>query len=128
MMLQRSSRTLDVIVCMVLYCLVFVIVHHYLLIDSFDNEKQIQPGLLLFIVPGVVAGIINKHEPVTVALLAALLVTPLCLIGSSVEIGTSLWQQITCNISALFWCGSGALVIKLRRRIHSKHHSGSDKK
>lgn len=119
-MLLQGVRFSGVLTCMLLYCAVFIIVRYGIAINN-PAETQIQPGLLLFIVPGVLAGVASREAPLSVAMLGALLATPVCLLLLQLRFATSsgFWQEFAWYASALFWCGSGALAVMLWRAICS---------
>ncbi|MFS2223414.1 inner membrane protein YbjM [Pantoea sp. B65] len=103
---------------MMLFCAVFIIVRFGITIDR-PGEPRVQPGLLLFIIPGVLAGLTAREAPLVVALGGALLAIPICLLlsFSHFVVDSGFWQELAWYASALFWCGSGALVIMLWRAM-----------
>ena len=107
-----------VIVCFVLYCLVFVAVRFEM---NVDNILQAKPrlGLLIFAVPGAIAALTSKEAPLTVALAGAFLATPIVMTALyfSVAAHNSLLQEFAFTTSAAFWCGSGALLVMLFRTL-----------
>ncbi len=68
-------------------------------------------GLLLFLVPGVVGGLLSQANKIVFPVLGALLASPLCLVLFSVARSepASVWYQMTYLLSAVFWCACGAL-------------------
>lgn len=104
--------------CFVLYCLVFVAVRYEINVDSLMQGKP-RLGLLMFAIPGAVAALTSKEAPLTVALSGALLATPFVLgvLHLSTAVNGSLLQDLAFITSAIFWCGSGALVVMLSRTL-----------
>jgi len=117
-MLLQGVRLSGVMMCIMLYCAVFIIARYSMAIES-PGETHVQPGLLLFIFPGVLAGLYSKEAPLSVALCGAILATPICLLllHSRFVVHAGFWQEFAWYASALFWCGSGTLVVMLCRAI-----------
>ncbi|MBP2170566.1 hypothetical protein J2125_003758 [Erwinia toletana] len=117
-MLLQGVRLSGVLTCVMLFCAVFIIVRFGMAVDS-PGEIRVQPGMLLFILPGVLAGVTAREAPLSVALGGALLSIPLCLLLSHTRfiVAASFWQELAWYASALFWCGSGALVVMLWRAM-----------
>jgi hypothetical protein len=117
-MLLYSVRWPGVVICMTLYCATFFLARHGGAEDAPGHSSE-QTELLLFMLPGLVAGFINRHTPLALALLAAIAATPCCLlIGISESfISTSLLQELAWLTSAIFWCGFGALLVMLWRAL-----------
>jgi len=69
-------------------------------------------GFLLFLLPGIVGGLLSRGSKIFCPLLGALLVSPLCLLLFNVSsvLHYTLWYQVTYLLSAIFWCACGALV------------------
>ncbi|KOC92802.1 inner membrane protein YbjM [Winslowiella iniecta] len=124
-MLLQGVRLPGVMTCIMLYCAVFIIARFGMVIES-SGETQVQPGLLLFIFPGVLAGLTSREAPLGVALCGAVVATPLCLLllHTHFILQSGFWQEFAWHASALFWCGSGALVVMLWRAMFSpRRHS-----
>ncbi len=117
-MLLHGVRRPGIIICVVLYCLVFVITHHGVTIQN-DDRPLDQPGLLLFMVPGMIIALANREAPLSVALLGALMATPLCLVSLHTHFSADMeiWQELAWLTSAIFWCGSGALFVMFGRKM-----------
>ncbi|MFT4463662.1 MAG: inner membrane protein YbjM [Sodalis sp. (in: enterobacteria)] len=66
-----------------------------------------QFGLLLFILPGILGALLAGNNKLVYPSLAA----AFCwlLFNICVTTGYSLWHQLTYLLSAVFWCGFGAL-------------------
>lgn len=107
----------------VLYSIVFLAVRYGMVIEG-TAWAQARPGLLMFTLPGAIAALTSKDHPLTVALLGALLATPLCLIVLhyySLHYH-ALFQELAFDTSAVFWCGSGALGVMLCRTLFWHSH------
>ena len=117
-MLLQGVRLSGVMTCLLLFCAVFIIVRYGIAIDR-PGEGRVQPGLLLFVAPGVLSGLTSRQAPLSVALFGALLAIPACLLLSYSRFvaGAGFWQELAWYASALFWCGSGALVLMLWRAM-----------
>ncbi|WP_233268309.1 inner membrane protein YbjM [Pantoea sp. BAV 3049] len=122
MMFKGMSWT-SVISSLALYCIVFLAVRYDMFIQG-AAAMQARPGLLMLTIPGAVAALTSKEAPLTVALLGALLGTPICL---AIMRWYSMWghdllQELAFDASAIFWCGSGALAVMLLRTIFWHPH------
>ena len=117
-MLLYSVRWPGVIICMTIYCATFFLARHGGADDASGHSSE-QTGLLLFMLPGLVAALINRHTPLAQALLAAVAATPCCLLLGISEafISNSLLQELAWLTSAIFWCGFGALLVMLWRTL-----------
>ncbi|QHM70427.1 inner membrane protein YbjM [Mixta intestinalis] len=117
-MLWYSVRWPGVMLCTTLYCATFMLAR-YSGGEEASGHSSEQTGLLLFMLPGLIAALINRRTPLMHALLAALAATPCCLmIGfSRAFISQSLLQELAWLTSAVFWCGSGALLVMLWRAL-----------
>ncbi|QWA12686.1 hypothetical protein GTU79_08255 [Sodalis ligni] len=80
-------------------------------------------GFLLYLLPGIVGGLLSRGSKITCPLLGALLVSPLCLLLFNVsnQLHYSLWYQVTYLLSAIFWCACGALVCFFASEIFKRH-------
>jgi len=117
-MVFKGMTWTGVIVCFVLYCLVFVAVRFEMNVDTtLHSEPRL--GLLIFILPGAIAALTSKEAPLTVALAGAFLATPVMLLAMHFSLAAhgSLLQELAFTTSAAFWCGSGALVVMLSRSL-----------
>ena len=116
-MLLYGVRWPGVMICMTLYCATFLLARYSG--EDTSGYSSEQTGLLLFMLPGLVAALINRLTPLSHALLAALAATPCCLlIGfSHAFISQSLLQELAWLTSAIFWCGFGALLVMLWRTL-----------
>ncbi|MGL9724656.1 inner membrane protein YbjM [Sodalis praecaptivus] len=70
-----------------------------------------QFGLLLFMLPGILGALLAGNNKLVYPSLGALLAAAVCwlLFNIGVTTGYSLWHQLTYLLSAVFWCGFGAL-------------------
>ena len=116
-MLLYGVRWPGVMICMTLYCATFLLARYSG--EDTSGYSSEQTGLLLFMLPGLGAALINRRTPLSHALLAALAATPCCLlIGfSHAFISQSLLQELAWLTSAIFWCGFGALLVMLWRTL-----------
>ncbi|WLI78491.1 inner membrane protein YbjM [Kosakonia sp. H02] len=83
-------------------------------------------GLLFFMVPGIVAGLVARRRRAIVPLVGAVLAAPVCylLIHLLLTPVRSFWQEVAWLFSAVFWCGMGGLgcyfvhkLFKPRKRL-----------
>lgn len=82
-------------------------------------EHQSEIGLLLFVIPGLIASYLSIKKHILCPLLGALIALPLCLIIRYVGLlpGYSLWQELAYAVSAVFWCVLGAMLYLFIRMI-----------
>ncbi|RWR02070.1 hypothetical protein ED28_10590 [[Pantoea] beijingensis] len=115
-MLLQGIRLPGLMSCMMFYWLVYIAAHSTVATFS-DETSQSQPGLLLFILPGIGTALFNRKGALGTSLLGALLATPLCLLTFSACLTHyhGFWQELAYHISATFWCGSGAVGVLLWR-------------
>lgn len=100
-----------------LYSLVFIYAHRYWLVG--DAALHGQPELLLFLLPGVVMALLHIESPLKSTLLMALWGTTIggMMLNSSLLAHTT-WIMLTAwSLSAVFWAGSGALLVRLLKII-----------
>ncbi|ROR11213.1 inner membrane protein YbjM [Erwinia sp. JUb26] len=116
-----------VIACSSLYGLLFLALRYLIAIGGMNH---VQFGLLLFMIPGALAALMSRDAPFTVLLLAMLLASPPCLalMQLSTFHSVGLGQEIAIIASAVFWCGSGALVVMLWRTLMEIHQRQSGKR
>jgi len=127
LMWVKTFNWSGVIMCSSLYGLLFLAVRYLMAIGGISH---VQFGLLLFILPGVLAAKISKEAPFTVLLLAILLASPPCLALMQLTIfhSVGLGQEIAIIISAVVWCVSGALMMMLGRTLVEIYHQQRDER
>lgn len=115
-MLQRNNRWPASVLGMMLYTLVFIFAHHFWAVAS-ENAVRGQPELLLFILPGMLMALLQPESPLISTLWVALGGTLLGMawIGLTVTPMHSWLLIVAWSLSALFWAGCGALLIRLLR-------------
>lgn len=113
---QRSLRWTSATLGVALYSLVFIYAHRYWLVI---NALGGQPELLLFLLPGAVMALLHAESPLKSTLLMALWGTLLgvLLLNNSLLAHTSWLTLSVWSLSALFWAGSGALLVRLARIV-----------
>lgn len=121
-MVPKEMAWRGIIPCCLLYCLVFLAVRYEMILDNpLYNEPRL--GLLCFVIPGLVAGIVSKEAPLTLALAGALLATPFALLLLNLDYFAtrdSFFQEVAFVASAVFWCGLGGLLVMLWRTIFER--------
>ncbi|EXU73774.1 inner membrane protein YbjM [Erwinia papayae] len=122
MMLRGVSWTAGII-SFVLYCIVFLVVRYDMFIEG-AAVMQARPGLLMLVVPGAVAAMTSKEAPLTVSLLSALFGTFLSVVilNFYAVLCYDPMQELAFDASAIFWCGSGALLVMLIRTVFWPSH------
>ncbi|MDU6388410.1 MULTISPECIES: inner membrane protein YbjM [unclassified Pantoea] len=114
---QRSLRWTSATLGVALYSLVFIYAHRYWLVGNAPLGGQ--PELLLFLLPGAVMALLHAESPLKSTLLMALWGTLLgvLLLNSTLLAHTSWLTLLVWSLSALFWAGSGALLVRLARIV-----------
>jgi len=114
---QRSLRWTRATLGVALYSLVFIYAHRYWLVGNAPLGGQ--PELLLFLLPGAVMALLHAESPLKSTLLMALWGTLLgvLLLNNSLLAHTSWLTLSVWSLSALFWAGSGALLVRLARIV-----------
>ncbi|PIF22711.1 inner membrane protein YbjM [Candidatus Pantoea floridensis] len=115
-MLQRNNRWPASVLGVVLYTLVFIYAHHFWGAAS-EQAVRGQPELLLFLLPGIFMALLQPERPLLSTLWVALggtLLGMVWLILATPMIHSGL-LMVAWSLSALFWAGCGALLIRLLR-------------
>ncbi|TCV98102.1 inner membrane protein YbjM [Biostraticola tofi] len=106
-----KRRNAGIISSAVLFVLVFISQKSGL--AQWDNAAATgaELGLLLFILPGMAGSMLSAEQGVIGPMLGALCATPLCLLMFYLaqSVNYTLWHQLAYLLSAVFWCGFGAL-------------------
>ncbi|PKH24322.1 hypothetical protein CIG19_07750 [Enterobacterales bacterium CwR94] len=107
------------------YTAIFVMVRQGIALEG-SAVTEMRLGLLLFTLPGVLSALMSREKPLTLALLASLVATPLCLSITSMQFlhGQSIWQETAWLSSAVFWCVMGALTTMLWRELWRIYRQG----
>lgn len=118
---MRYKRSLAGILC----CFILFIAVCLSLATNMDGAFRAsghpELGLLLFILPGVVAGMFARRHNVMSSLFGAILAAPLCFVLMQLFFTPvrSFWQELAWLFSGLFLCSLGALCYLLVSRIIS---------
>ena len=115
-MLQRNNRWPASVLGVMLYTLVFIFAHHFWAVAA-EQAVRGQPELLLFLLPGMLMAMLQPDSPLISTLWIALVGTLLGMAWMWLTI-TQMhsWLLIVAwSLSALFWAGCGALLIRLMR-------------
>ncbi|WP_343551425.1 inner membrane protein YbjM [Pantoea sp.] len=115
-MLQRIHRWAASILGVMLYTLVFIYAHHFWAAAS-EQTVRGQPELLLFLLPGIVTALMQSESPLVGTLWVALAGTLLGMLWLmlAVPVTHSGLLIVAWSLSALFWAGCGALLVRLLR-------------
>lgn len=114
---RRSLHWAGTMSGVALYSLVFIYAHRSWLMG--EAALHGQPELLLFLVPGVVMAWLHVDTPLKSTLLIALLgtLTGAVMLNRSLLAHTDWVVMLVWSLSAVFWAGSGALLVRLLRII-----------
>lgn len=115
-MLQRNNRWPASVLGMMLYTLVFIFAHHFWAAAA-EQAVRGQPELLLFLLPGMLMALMQPDSPLIGTLWVALGGTLLGLtwVWFTVTQMHSWLLVVAWGLSALFWAGCGALMVRLLR-------------
>ncbi|MFC3395910.1 inner membrane protein YbjM [Brenneria rubrifaciens] len=84
------------------------------------------PGMLLFLLPGAIAGCLCARGRLLYPLFGALLATPFCLIILHfwrMQQG-AFWQELAYFLSAIFWSVLGALGLLFLNGVYRRYFHG----
>ncbi len=114
---QRSYLWTTRLCGVVLYSLVFVFTCHFWRVGP--GPLRGQPELLLFMLPGIVMALVQVESPLKSTLQMGLWGTLLAalLLKSSLFIHSSALFVGVWSLSALFWAGCGALLVRLMQIV-----------
>ena len=115
-MLQRNNRWPASVLGVMLYTLVFIFAHHFWSAAATQAVRG-QPDLLLFLLPGIVMALLQPDSPLIGTLWIALGGTLLGMmwVWLVMPMTHSLLLVTAWSLSALFWAGCGALLVRLLR-------------
>ncbi|NIF22884.1 inner membrane protein YbjM [Candidatus Pantoea multigeneris] len=112
---QRNQNTRVFTLGAIFYTLVFICAHHFWL--SGANALGGQPELLLFLLPGMLIALLQPERALQMTSVSALSGTLLAM----VLLNTTLFNHASLGLisawalSAVFWAGCGALLLRLVR-------------
>lgn len=124
-------RWLGAFACFILVSMIFVVLKGGVTGGDPEEYRLSAPrgdtGLLLYIVPGLIASYLSRGQRVLNPFIGALLAVLLCMLGRryfAVGAQAPLLQEIAYAASAVCWCMFGAFVYLfalscLRRRVSS---------
>ncbi len=109
------------VACSILYGAIYIAVRFPLPVGYVGHA---QLGLLLFLLPGALAALTSKEAPLTAMVMAIALASAPCLalMQLSAFHHLELVQEVAFIASAVFWCGSGTLVVMLGRTLLEMRH------
>ncbi|ORM69153.1 hypothetical protein HA48_19580 [Pantoea wallisii] len=115
-MLQRNNRWPASVLGVMLYTLVFIFAHHFWLATTAQAVRG-QPELLLFLLPGMLMALLQPRRPLIATLWVALAGTlaGMAWVVLAVPMTHSGLLVLAWSLSALFWAGCGALLVRLLR-------------
>lgn len=102
-----------------LFCCIIFVITFISLKNSWVIVRSITPGpeygLLLFLLPGLLTGLIYRDSPIFSSLIGALISVPVCTALRMVFYPRvrPLVQEVAYATSAIFWCVLGAMLIQL---------------
>lgn len=98
--------------CFILFILAFVI-HNLFLTDSAPASGKMDPGMLCFIVPGVLGSLCSRRARFFAPVAGSLVAVPVCLLLINVweQDDAGLLQELAWLLSTVFWNALGALCV-----------------
>lgn len=122
MLKLKWQNVAGVVCCFLLFILMFVLCR-FILSYGYSLRGHINPGLLIFILPGVIASLLSPYGRVSQPLFGALLAVIPCMLMIQLWCiqESSLWQDLAFMFGAVFWSTLGALgtlfvLARLKRR------------
>ncbi|ADU68604.1 inner membrane protein YbjM [Pantoea sp. At-9b] len=114
-MSQRNNRWPASVLGVMLYTLVFIFAHHFW-VSPGEQSIGGQPELLLFLLPGMLVALLQPESPLKSTLWVALAGTVLGMLWVLLvlDLRHNGWM-VMWGLSALFWAGCGALLVRLLR-------------
>ena len=113
---QRSYLWATRLCGVVLYSLVFVFTCHFWQTGAAPLRGQ--PELLLFMLPGIVMALMQVESPLKSTLLMALWGTLLAALLSHTLLNQASGVFVMAwSLSAMFWAGCGALLVRLMQIV-----------
>lgn len=89
------------------------------------NEDKLSgdPGMLLFLLPGLAASCLSARGRLIYPLIGALVAMPVCLLISYFgrALNHSFWQELAYVLSAVFWSVLGALIFLCIHAIYRRY-------
>ncbi|WP_035342342.1 MULTISPECIES: inner membrane protein YbjM [Dickeya] len=118
-----SRGWLGIVSCFVLFMLVFLSQKMRIVSASLDEGFRGDPGMLLFLLPGMVSSYLSRNRRLRYPLAGALVAMPVCLLMLSLWQFSrlSFWQELAYVSSAVFWCLLGVLLFLFLRAV-SRHY------
>lgn len=119
---MKSERGWPGVICCFM---LFIAVCFFLLLNKdvaiIRSPGHREFGLLLFIIPGVISGLLASELALLKTIVGSMLAVPVCLlmIRCAIEIPRSLWQELAWLSSAVFWCALGALICEFLWAVFS---------
>ncbi|AIR68222.1 inner membrane protein YbjM [Dickeya fangzhongdai] len=122
-MTGNNRGWLGVVSCFVLFTLVFLSQKMRIVGTSLEDGFRGDPGMLLFLLPGMVSSYLSRNRRLHYPLMGALVAMPICLLVLQLWQFPSLsfWQELAYVSSAVFWCLMGGLVFLFLRAV-SRHY------
>ncbi|GAB7259364.1 MULTISPECIES: inner membrane protein YbjM [Dickeya] len=110
---------LGVVSCFVLFTLVFLSQKMRIVGTSLEDGFHGDPGMLLFLLPGMASSYLSRNRRLRYPLMGAVLAMPVCLLVLQLWYFPSLsfWQELAYLCSAVFWCLMGALAFLFLRAV-----------
>lgn len=112
-----------------LFCVIFFFqgMHYPYSEPAYSADPHSHPGLLLFMLPGIVSAHFARRHGLLHGLMGALVVAPLCMLIRLAAFSRyeSFLDTVVYFIGAAFWCGLGTLLYVFGSRIllHYKSHA-----
>lgn len=109
--------------CFILFVVVFLS-QKVSVFDAVDEDKlNGDPGMLLFLLPGVAASCLSARGRLFYPLIGALAAMPVCLIllQAARTPHHSFWQELAYVLSAAFWSVLGALGFLCFRAVYRRY-------
>ncbi|ACS86076.1 inner membrane protein YbjM [Musicola paradisiaca] len=121
--MTNNRGWVGVVGCFVLFILVFLSQKMTLSRVAINDGFRGEPGMLLFLLPGLVSCYLSGCRRLKYTLLGALAASLICLLLLQVRWSepVSFWQELAYLAGAVFWCLLGGLTFLFLRAV-SRHY------
>ncbi|MEA1064597.1 inner membrane protein YbjM [Erwinia sp. HR93] len=104
--------------CFILFIAVFLLLKSPFVSEPVQGNEA-EPGLLWFMLPGMIAGLLTRRGQVTRSLAGAFMALPVCFLVAQLHLlpARPLFQELAWLCSAVFWCSVGALLVPFIRAM-----------
>ncbi len=121
--MARNKGWVGATCCFLLFTVVFLSQKIEVSEVAVSDGLRGSPGMLLFLLPGMVACFLSARGRLLYPLFGALAAMPVCLLVLHLwnTPMRSFWQELACVMSAVFWCVLGAMGVLCLRSLYRRY-------